>query len=809
MDSSLRFRRKAVPASLSTQNHERFYPAKTIVQRRRMSEATEFYDTEFEGSDSDEESLRQSMQSLGYDSNTTLSSPEPSTPEAVQRNLPPIQLEKGLVEGPSGPHLFRNSRGSSIYEPDTAAGTAEISLYYERSPLQSGFSQSIDTPSHIPFSPNTPNRFPLTSPKTPKALKTVHPDVSQVSEEEIRNWKPSQVAHWLYIAGYTDAVIEKFLINDITGEVLLTLQADDLKELSIHSFGKRREIMISIDYLKATMQTEPEPVPEVPSRFASEASLSHGRSSPESLNYEQNYAQFNQPQINQEQVDHEHIIDEQVAAEWSAPARFTPGRSSPQRRSYAMSVSPTGEILSRETYGQEGNQITPAESVSIVGIEQKIPKAHKCSKGENCSKFRKRQRYLQQLAAENPDAVFQEIDGVIIMGNPGNPETGRNLLRPKSETEPSEVASSDVLGPHYGSSLSQDAVERIPKLPKDDNVRRFLDYQHVDNMAANLRSLPKLMIPTSPDVDDLTTAVTTNRYFTPTHQNDSPTAVQKIGPFSRAHDAQSIDTYRQGTPFSEMDVPITAIPNDPIPRDISQSVPPSMQYGTLFPPYQPALNSAPLTRSTSNNSRHVQPLRRVNEDKPLTPIDNPADLIRSPRVNQHGHNGSQSSVSSNPDVTHSGYMRKRKTSGILRQHEWSKAHFTLNGTNLAMHKNQSEAHRISRALENIDVDDYAVACSSQATSSKLTAAFKRSIMRNGNSAVDNRDGTAFSFSLIPATKENEKKALFGNKGIKNHHFAVDSREQRIDWMRELMLAKALKKGKDSGDDILVNGNPWI
>jgi len=53
-----------VPTSLSTKNHERFYPSKTIVQKRRMSEATQFDDTDFEGSDSDEESLRQSMQSV-------------------------------------------------------------------------------------------------------------------------------------------------------------------------------------------------------------------------------------------------------------------------------------------------------------------------------------------------------------------------------------------------------------------------------------------------------------------------------------------------------------------------------------------------------------------------------------------------------------------------------------------------------------------------------------------------------------------------------------------------------------------------
>lgn len=53
-----------MPASLSTKNHDRFYPTKTVVQRHRVSQATEFYDTDIEDSDSDEESLRRSMQSV-------------------------------------------------------------------------------------------------------------------------------------------------------------------------------------------------------------------------------------------------------------------------------------------------------------------------------------------------------------------------------------------------------------------------------------------------------------------------------------------------------------------------------------------------------------------------------------------------------------------------------------------------------------------------------------------------------------------------------------------------------------------------
>lgn len=149
-------------------------------------------------------------------------------------------------------------------------------------------------------------------------------------------------------------------------------------------------------------------------------------------------------------------------------------------------------------------------------------------------------------------------------------------------------------------------------------------------------------------------------------------------------------------------------------------------------------------------------------------------------------------------------MKKRKTR--LLRHEWQDAHFTLKGTSLAMHKDE----RDSRSLESIDVDDYAVACSSLASNSKLTAAFKRSVLRKAadvsvnGSAYKGLDESAFAFSLVPAS-HTEKKSLFSASG-KSHHFAVKSRDERINWMRELMLAKALKKGKESGSEMTVNGN---
>ena len=144
------------------------------------------------------------------------------------------------------------------------------------------------------------------------------------------------------------------------------------------------------------------------------------------------------------------------------------------------------------------------------------------------------------------------------------------------------------------------------------------------------------------------------------------------------------------------------------------------------------------------------------------------------------------------DVNHAGWMKKRKTK--MLRHEWHENHFRLHGTRLAMHRDS----KAFDALEAIDVDEYAVACSSLA-SSKLGAAFK-SLKISGKKKEE--DPAAFSFQLVPAA---EKKGILHAATGKTHHFAVKTRDERIDWMRELMLAKAMKQ-KSEGCEVNVNGN---
>lgn len=229
-------------------------------------------------------------------------------------------------------------------------------------------------------------------------------------------------------------------------------------------------------------------------------------------------------------------------------------------------------------------------------------------------------------------------------------------------------------------------------------------------------------------------------------------------------------------------------------------------------------------------------------------------------------NGRLSPISDKPQVdmtngdaiSYQGLMRKRKTK--MLRHEWHEHFFTLRGTRLEMHDKAAAAGdtaAMNKTLEYIDIDDYAIACGTVASSSKLNAAFKAMHIRRGSGSGDAKskagDVAAFSFQLIPQDNKSSARlrkresttpggaasssssssssssafssssssavaggASKGKDGLppiggavngtgKTHHFAVKSREERIDWMRELMLAKA-RKQKGEGFEVVVNGN---
>lgn len=675
--------------------------------------------------------------------------------------------------------------------------------------------------------PETAFRVPPLPPKVPelnlRPLSTLTEALSRLNSKEVALWTPRQVARWMYDAGFEPSIVEKFEENDISGEILITLKFEDLRELDIQSFGQRHKLWNEIHNLREDVNARP-PSPTV--------------------------------------IECDSSDDENV-------------RRKPRRKH----KKPSFEDI-----------ISPLESVSIVGIEQLMPKPHQCAKGEKCSKWRKQQRIIAEFNKEHP--AGQPFNGHLFNGHPVSPKGGRILLagdpgnpftaeaaRPFSDAQPSVVASSDVLGPGPMPSfanLEEASLRALQTRDPQDNVRQFLTFQHIDptwgteepatppyemfpTLPAtpanplpnqNLRlNLPKLAIPSQQAQQQANRIVPPPRSASANGYTSS-TAIAQLGPMHRA-EALSPDlrngpaqapfmrsyqnslnqvSYQQqlqqhqparfGTPASEMDIPIavTAQNLGPISRDASQSVPPNMNYRQQVPLAQ----SQPIARSLSRSSRRPSYLPRLDENLAagVVPPRPSFSSVNSASTNTSNlfSAGSRSPVKgpstrgADNETTHSGWMKKRKTK--LLRHEWNDVHATLSGTKLAMAKDSSASAKV---VEELDVEAYSVACTSGASGSKLNAAFKAMSLSSGKKD----DVTAFAFQLVPEPKKNadgspqrktKRESLIGTAGtagkgpeMKTHHFAVTGREERIDWMRELMLAKALGK-RGQGFEVEVNGN---
>ncbi|KAI7301874.1 hypothetical protein KC315_g16397 [Hortaea werneckii] len=838
---------------------------------RPLSEATEIFETDFEDDSSDFEENYLLKDSFNTDerrrSQTTISSyDEAPTPSPGRSRHDEFEIRFRPVEGPKGPHLFRSSQSSS-----------EISFDYglQMSPL---LPKQPPPRTETAFSEDTVTPITKTRNEDFSIATALHEGFLDESDtlSKIRSWHTQQVIDWMYATGIDSCVIECFEMHDVDGALLLELQFEDLKELDIASFGKRHQIWNAICDLKGE-----------------------------------------RPNISPQPTPFEDI---------SRPCTSNPRRSPSQNRNICQSPIDGDETPIETSQGKKRrgrkpknlDVITPAESVSIVAIEQLLPKPHKCAKGERCAKWRKQQRELKQLSEENGLGRFpiSPMKGgrVFVHGDPGNATTAQNMIpnvrkqqqhahdqfqdqyrlqspadpfRPMSEAVPSIVASSDLLGPGQlpEFALHADVLEHLDKRDPQDNVRQFLNFQHVNSPVPpvddpplsptppapqrsysdpiersasvpvrsdygsmfpgqqypafpslqppqapkqQLRDLPKLDIPRS-------ASATTHAE---NEQLASATSICRSATASPAH------VYRLGTPASEMDVPTTAFPIDPVGRgDSSQSVPPNMQY-------RPQHAGPAVTRSQSRAARRPSlGLPPVKEHEVLSPTDS-----HSSRPSLASHNSSSTASSSSnssnntsashgcsppkkptqaqpptrprdpfhhsptatknfgygPDCTHSGWMKKRSKTALLRKHEWNDTHCRLKGTQLAIHCNAHLNASLREPL--INVDDYAIACSSLGSNSKLAAAMKAFNIRAG-SGEKGVDPSAFAFQLVPNApssssdrKEREKVNHAGGKdgAGKTHHFAVKTKDERIDWMRELMLAKA-REQKGKGFEVEVNG----
>ena len=589
--------------------------------------------------------------------------------------------------------------------------------------------------------------------------------------------------------GFEMSLIERFKSNDIDGTVLVEMNFEDLKELDIQSFGKRHQLWSAICSLKSG-DSLPSPVPTP-------------------------FQDIARPCISPtDEMDRDNDPGTPCSGD------LTPISPSPER------LKKRRGRKTRNDKSKQHNDAPVEHPVSIIAIEEHIPRPHVCSKGENCSKWRRQQRQFGSLENEYGWPVSPVNGGFIrITGDPGNATTARNILpgvhaqearysedyRPTSGLAPSVVPSSALFGPGQSPkfALHEEQVERLERSDPRENVKQFLTLQHIPPPPTRPATPPLDMFPDEhfdmfPSYHTPPIRPSTTRPSIVTAKHDNLRSLPKLSIPQRAATAspsmafrkpalkvtfspttEMMDTpvtmYRYGTPASEMDIPITTPTLGPVSRDASQSVPPNMQYR----------DPTPLTRSHSRTDwrRPSFAMPSLHErDEATTPTKSHTAL-------------STSQIAYGLDCTHAGWLKKRKNK--LLRHDWHDAHFRLRGTSLAMHAGPIAS---SAALDTINVDNYSVACASAPGNSKLSAALKSLKIREDKKS----DGTAFAFQLVPETKGEsnagglKRSTSVREKGVKTHHFAVGDRDERIDWMRELMLAKA-KGQREKGFEVRVNG----
>ncbi|PNS17858.1 hypothetical protein CAC42_33 [Sphaceloma murrayae] len=764
---------------------------------RPVSQVTDNFLTEFEDDESDAEqySLNSSIDSFDERrrSDTTISSYEVPTPQTENEQF---EVLLKPVQGPQGPHLFRASQSSIEFTFDYALQMSPVELKTEP-PQRPGTAKSHRPPTRM-------------SRRSQPPLFVNIPGLPA----NIHDWTSEDVNDWMFSTGIEMAIVDKFKANDITGTILVEMKAEDLKDLGIHSFGKRHQLWSTIEALKVG-EAGPSPVA---------------------------------------------TPFQDVASPTDLMSRSTSPRSTCTATSIE-DLTPITEHAPRKRRGRKhrAKQEIDLAHMSFIAIEEHIPKEHKCRKGQDCAHWQKWNRRMQRSKAFNERLQGQGVmtspgpdSTTIVHGDPSNAATAPNiaprlkkaldLSRPISEGIPSVVASSDVLGPEQLPEfiLHEDMLEKLDQRDPQENVKHFLHLQHISSpMEApeapeyeafdepqfemfppvyhqppyvphqtpaaplqlphhtpapheHLKQLPRLTIPRA--------ATSSPTYLRRANTLRSP--VSALSP-CRSAAATPVALPRASTPASEMDIPIAMPKLGPVARDSSQSVPPNMQYRDQI--------VSPLSRSNSRADyrRPSFALPSLQEDRVFSPLS-PGGLSRRTTVRRASDDttstestapGSKTQAMYGADCSHAGWMKKRRTR--LLRHEWQDTHCRLTGTQLAMHVDQTQ---MGKAKETINVDEYAVTCCSGASGGKLAAALKAMRIRGGGGGDDKGggegDSTAFAFQLVPEIKDGsspERKLRKGQPG-KTHHFAVGDRDVRMDWMREMMLAKA-KGQKERGFEV--------
>lgn len=583
-------------------------------------------------------------------SDTTISTPDEALTPPPHSSSGPYGMRKSLqaIQGPTGPHLFQQTLG--LPKPLFYDTTLQMSpLFPKASPDR--------------FCPQTSKSSGPDSPELPPQQATTAGTESPVSGSGVHHWSTVQVALWLGQTGIDDVTARKFVENDITGSVLLNLDFDDLKELEIRSLGKRHRIWNQIGALRCDQDPH--------------ATDGNGGSRRRRPGFD----------TRSPEVSSRGCVDR---------PRDTP------------STGVESQTLD-SWIGSRREPLTPGDSISIVAIEEIVPKPHWCSKGQECKTFKKRQRTIERMNVDyctslnaaallartaSPSAVRQaRLEPLDLHGGPDDEPLPR---------DPSLVGSSDALGPTRPVNLviQERCLDRLERTDAQDIVKQYLTLQHMTDTdpfessalgdEAGLELFPERSV-----------------VLTPSHE--VATLPRPIG-FPRSASAGASPSLsrqpssawpsmlrRRGTPASDSHVPLGALATPAIAREESHSVPPDMHYRS------PVL--------LKPDARRTRPWRRASLQ--LSPVlESACDEIDAGRRSV----GARDDGREPPDM--SGWMRKRKNK--MLRHEWIRQHARLSGTQLALHATAQA--RDVKPLETVDVKEYDVELIGRVGESRLNAA---------------------------------------------------------------------------------------
>lgn len=149
--------------------------------------------------------------------------PTPSPQKAAMAPLPGTGSAPGSAQGT--PHTDAVEQLQPALPLPATPNNANLANNQSAQPPHSAQSPTTAAP----VTPGTAARMPKTPPNT---------------------WTVNDVVEWAHSRGFDQSVCDKFIEHDISGDVLLELDANQLKELDIPQFGKRIRIAQAINELR-------------------------------------------------------------------------------------------------------------------------------------------------------------------------------------------------------------------------------------------------------------------------------------------------------------------------------------------------------------------------------------------------------------------------------------------------------------------------------------------------------------------------------------------------------------------------------